>query len=144
MSKWLHLQRNGCISNKMFIILRPGKVQFLQVGSSPMKTFAREDFPTPVEPMIIMWGSGRWVELSSGPSSGLSVCQMYFYLPDPWNVVNTSFKGCRRVMLGEKNQHNTSYIHLVFRRRGSNPQPLGCEPSAFTTIPWLLALIIFL
>ena len=35
-----------------------GKVQFLQLGSSPNKTSARVDFPTPVAPRIRRCGNG--------------------------------------------------------------------------------------
>ncbi len=36
-----------------------GKVQFLHVGSSPMKTLANDDLPTPVAPAMMMCGNGR-------------------------------------------------------------------------------------
>ena len=39
-------------------------MQSSQVGSSPIKTLAIEDFPTPVDPMMTMCGRGSVVELS--------------------------------------------------------------------------------
>ena len=63
----------------------------------------------------------------------LNICQ-FLYLPNPTTEIYTSFKGRRRVELGENNQHTSS-----IRRLGSNPRPLGCESSALTTRPRLLA-----
>ncbi len=34
-----------------------GNVQFSQTGLSPMRTFAKDDFPTPVAPTMTMCGS---------------------------------------------------------------------------------------
>ena len=31
-------------------------MQFVHLGSSPIKALAREDFPTPVWPIITIWG----------------------------------------------------------------------------------------
>ena len=51
--------------HEWLISSQTGKVQSSQVGSSPIKTLASEDFPTPVEPMMMMCGSGSVVELSN-------------------------------------------------------------------------------
>jgi hypothetical protein len=36
-----------------------GNVQFLHTGLSPIRTLAKEDFPTPVAPRMTMRGNGR-------------------------------------------------------------------------------------
>ena len=50
-----------------------GTVQALQVGSSPMKTLANEDLPIPVEPSMMICGSGSESELAIGKKLTLNL-----------------------------------------------------------------------